>query len=121
MIEQYILYLIWFCLFVILQGLAINGVYESFRGGCVNDIKKGEICSGNILYMVAPKFFERNKNKYWSKPFFSCVRCMSSVWGAITFFPAIIYLFNFQWVEIPLFIADVFILVSVNWYIYKKL
>lgn len=110
-----------FFLFVILQGLFINGMYESFRGGCVNDITKGKYCTGNILYMISPKFFEQHKNKYWSKPLYTCVRCMSSVWGGATFWPVVIYFFGFHLIEFPAYVFDVFVLVAVNPIIYKKI
>lgn len=45
---------------------------------------------------------------------------MASFWGAVTYWPAVIYLFGFNLVEIPVFIFDVFILVTTNWIIYKK-
>jgi hypothetical protein len=110
-----------FFVFIILQGLAINGAYEAFAGGCVTDINGKKSCSGNILYMLNPAFFERNKNKYWAKPFFACVKCMSSAWGSITFWGTVIPVFGFHLFEIWVWIWDVFILVSVNWIISKKL
>lgn len=122
MIIDLILYFIGFLLFVLIQGLIINGVHECFQGGAIKDELKGKIFyQGMIFYMLAPKFFERNKYKSWSKPFYSCVKCQSSVWGAITYFPFVIWLFDFHWCEIPIFIADVFCLVVVNWIIYKKI
>ena len=32
-------------------------------------------------------FLEENKDKKWAAPFYGCVKCMSSVWSAIFFFP----------------------------------
>jgi hypothetical protein len=71
--------------------------------------------------MVWPFFFERNKVKWWSSPLYSCIKCMSSVWGAITFWPIVVYLFRFHWIQIGIFLFDVPILCSLNYYIYKKL
>ena len=116
-----ILYLVGFCLFVVLQSLAINGLYYAFQGGCVQDLHKGKVCKGNVFYMVWPFFFERNKVKWWSSPLYSCIKCMSSVWGAITFWPIVVYLFRFHWIQIGIFLFDVPILCSLNYYIYKKL
>lgn len=110
-----------FTLFIFMQAAYINGFFESCHGGCINEIKKGRVCTGNIIYKINPEWFENNKHRDWSKPFFSCVKCMSSIHGAITFWPTILYLFGFHWVEIPIYIFDVFILVTVNWFIYKKL
>ncbi len=113
--------LIEFILFSILQAAYINGFFESCRGGCVDDLYKGRVCTGNIIYKINPEWFERNKHKYWCKPCFSCVRCMGSLHGAITFWPAAIYCYGFHLVQIPVYIFDVFVLVTLNWYIYKKL
>lgn len=121
MINEVILYLVGFAIFCVLQAFAINGIFELFRGGCVNDIKNGRKCSGNFFYMFAPEFFERNKNKRWSNPFFSCVKCMASIWSLITFMPLVIYLFGFHLIQIPIWAFDAFILVSLNYLIYKKL
>lgn len=116
-----ILYLVGFCLFVVLQSLFINGIHYALQGSCVNELNKGKVCKGNVFYMIGPSFFERNKNKWWSSPIFSCIKCMSSVWGAITFWPVVVYLFGFHWVQIGVFLFDVPILCSLNYYIYKRL
>lgn len=116
-----ILYLMGFCLFVVLQSLAINGIHYAFQGGCLQEMNKGKVCKGNVFYMLWPAFFERNKTKWWSAPCWSCIRCMSSLWGAITFWPTTIYLFGFHWVQIGIFLFDVPTLCSLNFYIYKKL
>lgn len=110
-----------FCLFVILQALVINGIHYAFSGGCIPDIEKGKVCKGNILYLIRPAFFERNKDKNWSKPIFSCVRCMSSAYSIITYWPIVIYLFGFHYMEILIWLFDICILSSLNWIIYKKL
>lgn len=99
--------LVEFVIFFVLQSIAINGVYESFQ-------------PGQIFYLIAPGFIERNKNKKWSKPFFSCVRCMASVWGGIFFWGTIIPIFGFHPFEIWVFIFDVFLLVYLNPWFYKK-
>lgn len=96
-----------FILFVLLQSVAINGVYESFQ-------------EGNLFYLIAPGFFKRNKEKNWAKPLYSCVRCMASVWGGVIFWSAALIIFGYDWREIPLYFFDVFILVTVNFFIYKK-
>jgi hypothetical protein len=107
-------------LFILLQAMVINGAFEAFRGKCLNDIEKGRICDGNIFYKLNPEFFERNKDKTWAKPFFGCVKCMASVWGAITFWPTAILLFGFHWEQFGIFVMDVFALVFVNFYLFKK-
>lgn len=116
-----ILYLFGFCLFVVLQSLAINGIHYSFSGGCVQEISKGKICKGNIFYMISPSFFEKHRGKWWTSNLWGCVRCMASTYSAFTFWPTVVYLFGFHWCEVFVFVFDVFILISLNYYIYKKL
>lgn len=101
-----VLGLIGFILFVIIQALIINGIKEAMNEG-----------------MILEKLGKRLKEvlgEYWFAPFGGCIRCMSSVYGAITYWPVVLYLFGFHWPEIPVFIADTFCLVIVNWIIYKK-
>src|ERR1700710_1443884 len=90
---------------VIMQAFFINGVHYCFE-------------KGNIF---SSAFTERNKNKWWAKPIWACVRCQSSVWGAITFWIPVIFAYGFRKQEIFIFVADVFILIPLNWIIYKKM
>ena len=115
------LYLLSFLAFALIQALFINGVYEFFRGSCVNDMNKGKICKGNLGYMIAPDFFEKNKEKEIYRPLFFCPKCMASFWSIVTFFPVSIYVFGFHWQELFIWAADAFILISLNWYVFKKL
>ena len=107
--------------FMMIQGIFINGVHELFKGSVVDTINAGKQYSGNIGYLLAPKWFEKNKGKKWSRPLFSCVRCMSSTYGALTLFPTAIYLYGFQWWEVPVYIVDSISLVYINYWLYKKL
>ena len=116
-----ILYVVGFCLFVVLQSLAINGIFYSFQGGCVNDLNKGKVCSGNIFYKINPSFFEKHRGMWWTMNLWGCVRCMASTYSALTFWPSVVYLFGFHWCEVFVFVFDIFILTSLNYYIYKKL
>lgn len=96
-----------FILIVFLQSLIINGLSFSFEKGMVLE--------------WWPKLVKKYiKNEFWHKPLFSCIKCMSSIFGYITFWPVVIYFYDLQWVQIPVFIADVFILVWLNFFIYKK-
>lgn len=113
--------LVGFCVFMVLQALFINGMHELMKGGCIKEMEKGRKCSGMLFYELNPEFFERNKNKWWSRPAFSCIKCMSSVWSAITFWPVVIYIFRFHWVEIPVWCFDSICLVYLNYFFYKKL
>lgn len=108
-------------IFVLLQALMINGIYSCFQGGCTNDLTKGLICSGNIFYKIAPKFFEKTRGKAWTMPLWGCVKCMSSFWGTLSFWFFVLYVYGFAPIEIGAWIMDVFVLVSLNWIIYKML
>lgn len=115
-------YLGGFSVFVVLQALAINGLKEALSGSALKDDLSGKITyQGNILYMIAPKFFEKYKYRYWAKPIFSCIRCMASFWGALTFWPVVILYFGFNWIELLVFIFNVCVLTTLNYLIYKKL
>lgn len=116
-----ICWLICFLAFGIIQGLIINGIHYCFQGGCINEINKGKVCAGNIFYMLAPGFFENNKSKWWSKPLWSCVKCMSSIWSIPTYWPVVLWTFGFEWWQIGIWVADIFMICSLNYYIYKKL
>lgn len=99
-------YLVCFLIFVVLQSLFINGVKDLF----------GE---GMVLYKLR-LFIDKYVNEFWRKPIYSCVKCMSSFWGSITFFPFVIYLIGFRWEEIPVFIFDICVLVYLNYFFYKR-
>lgn len=103
------------------QSLFINGVYELFNGKCITDIQKGKICDGNLFYKISPSFFENNRGKWWTYPIWSCVKCMSSIYSILTFFPVSIYLYGFRWEEIFIWIVDAVSLITLNYYVYKKL
>lgn len=96
-----------FSLFVVMQSLFINGVHYAFS-------------KDNLINRINPIFFEKHKKKWWALPVWSCIRCMSSVWGAITFWPPVIDVFGFNVTEIYVFIFDLGILISLNWIVYKK-
>ena len=99
--------LVAFILFVILQAVFINGLKLSFEKGDVL-----EWWPSLVKRVIA--------NEYLRKPFYSCVKCMASLYGAATFWPCVIYLFGYKPVEIPVFIADVVILSWLNIFIYKR-
>lgn len=113
--------LLCFVVFAIVQALFINGVHECFRGKKIVDEAGKVEYEGMIFYMMAPKFFEKHRHKQWSRPLWGCVKCQSSVWGALTYWPTVIYLFEFQWEQIFIFIIDVFMLVYLNAFFYKQL
>ncbi len=113
-------YIASFCLLILLQSLFINGWHECFRFNCVNDIKKGEICNGNIFFKIFGKFIKKHNGKTWTLPIWGCVKCQASIIGSITFWLTVYPIIGFDWYLLWVWIADVFILVPVNFIIYKK-
>lgn len=98
--------LVTFLLFSLVQGLFILGVKSTFEEGMI--LKK-------------PAEWVRVKlGPYWSKPFVGCIRCMSSVYGTITYWPVVLYEYGFCIWQIPVFVVDVFVLVSITWFLYKN-
>lgn len=73
-----------------------------------------------ILHSIRKWAEDKIRIQWVIKPTMSCVRCMASFWGAVTFWPIIIFLFEFSLYQIFVFIADVFILVYLNFIYYKK-
>lgn len=53
--------------------------------------------------------------------FMSCIKCAASFWGAVTFVPFFVRVYGIKLELIPILIADIFILVYLNFYYYKKL
>jgi hypothetical protein len=99
--------LINFILFVFIQSIFINGVNQTFKEDMIF-YKLGKWLDGVIKYD-------------WIKlPLWKCVRCMSSFYGIITFLPLVIFIYGFHWIEFPILAVDIFSLVTVNYYIYKK-
>lgn len=93
-------------IFVLLQGLAINGFNQSMEDGM--------IFSGYKRWL--------KKRKGWiGKPLGLCLKCMSSVGGTVTFWPAVLYAFGWHPVELFAWVFDIFVLVSVNFWFFKKL
>lgn len=108
-------------IFMVLQSLAINGIYECFKGSRHIADNGTVTYNGMVFYKIAPKFFEKYRHRWWSKPLWSCIKCMASVYGALTYWPMVIWLFGFHPMEIAVYIVDVFILVYLNAFFYNKL
>lgn len=92
--------------FVILQGLAINGFQQAMDEGMIfNSYKK----------------WLQKKKSWIGKPLGLCIKCASSVGGTITFWPVALYSYGFRQIELFAWVFDIFVLVSINFWIYKKL
>lgn len=93
-------------IFVLFQGLAINGFSSSMEEG--------------MIFHSYKKWLQRQK-KWIGKPMGLCIRCMASTGSAVTFWPVTIYLYGWHPIEIFAWVMDAFVLVSVNYWIYKKM
>lgn len=101
-------YIIAFSIFVVLQSLAINGWHECFA-------------EGNVFNKLFGSFLLKHKGKWWTMPLWGCVKCEASVMGSITFWFTVLPLFGFNFYELWGWFIDMFILVGLNWYFYKKI
>lgn len=59
-------------------------------------------------------------SKYVRKPIIECIKCMSSFWGTLTYWPTVLMALDFGWWMFGVWIADIVILSYVNWYWHKK-
>ena len=118
---DFLCWILAFTAFCIVQSFVINGVHYCFQGGCISEMNKGKICKGNVFYKINPNFFEKNKGKWWTMPLWSCVRCMSSVHSIWTYWPVVLLLFGFEYWQLYVWVIDVFVLVSLNYMVYKRL
>lgn len=103
-----LLYEIAFLIFACIQAMVINGLKESMAAGMILE-KYASFVRNNI------------KSEFWKKPLISCVQCMSSIYGTLTFWATIIPCFGFVWFEMWVWVCDVFLLVYLNLLFYKKL
>lgn len=101
-----VILLIGFILFILLQSLVINGIYECFQK--------------DMIFYSIRVFLSEYLSKTLQKPIFGCIKCCASFYGFITYVPFVYFVFGFKWIEIPMFIADVFSLVYLNYQFYKK-
>jgi hypothetical protein len=117
---EIVCWLVCFLLFTVTQSLIINGIFYCWEGGCRKDLTRGEVCEGMIFYPFR-RFLEKHISEWWQKPLFKCVRCGASVYGTVTFWPIVLWVFGFQYWQIGIWIVDIFILVYLNYFFYKKL
>lgn len=99
-------YLSCFFLFSVLQAMFINGVKEAFA-------------KEEILYPIRA-FLSKYISEFWQKPIFGCVKCMASSWGAITFFPTVVYIYGWKWEFVVIYIFNVGVVSFLNNFFYKR-
>lgn len=107
--------------FMLLESCAILGLHYCFKGVAAEDEFHGVQYTGNVFYMVAPCFFEKNKMKRWAKPVYGCYKCMSSFWGTIMFWSAVALFIPFSYKLIPVWLFSIIGLISVNSLMYKRI
>ena len=95
-----------FSLFIVLQSLAINGWHQSFQD--------------EMIFNPIKKWLAKRVHKNILMPIIGCVRCESSIIGGVIYWTFVLLIFGFHKIEIPIFIIDVFILVHLNYFFYKR-
>ena len=92
-------------IFVLLQGLAINGFQMAMDEGMILNPYK--------------KWLQRQKG-WVGRPMGLCIKCMAATYGTLTFWPSALCAFGFKPIELFAWIMDIFVLVYINFYLYKK-
>ncbi len=101
-----LIYLCSFFVYVILQSLFINGVKELFN-------------EDMLLYKIR-LWADKKTPTFLRKILYGCIRCMGGLYGVLTFMPVVVYIFGFRWEEIFVQIFDIGILIYLNYYFYKR-
>jgi len=100
----------------IILGLCAFGIFSLLQGIVIIGIK-GSMDEGQILH----GYFKRvSKLNFFSKPLGTCIKCMASVYGSLLYWPCVLLAFGFDWWQLPVWVADIFALVYINFYLYKK-
>jgi len=62
------------------------------------------------------------KQKSWiGKPLGLCVKCSASVGSAVTFWPCTLFCYGWHPFEVFAWVFDIFVLVSISWFFFKKI
>lgn len=93
-------------IFVLFQGLAINGFQQAMDEG--------------MIFNPYKKWLQKMPS-WIGKPFGLCVKCSASVGSIVTFWPTVLYCYGWHPFELYAWVFDALILISVNWIIFKKL
>lgn len=93
-------------IFVLFQGLAINGFHQAMDEGMVLNTYK--------------KWLQRQK-KWVGKMGGLCIRCAATIGSIVTFWPSALYGYGWHPFELFVWVFDALVLISVNWIIYKRL
>jgi hypothetical protein len=93
-------------IFVLFQGLAINGFNQAMDEGMIFNRYKNWL---------------KKRKSWFGKPMGLCIKCSASVGGTITFWPAALYAYGWRPIELFTWVFDIFVLVVINFWIFKKL
>ena|SRR5579872_1315136 len=93
-------------IFVLFQGLAINGFYQAMDEGMI---------------LSEYKNWLKKQKKWFGKPMGLCIKCAASVGGTITFWPAALFAYGWRPIELFAWVFDLFVLVTINFWIFKNL
>jgi uncharacterized membrane protein YeiB len=92
-------------IFVLFQSMAINGLVLSMEDGMI---------------LNGYKRWLKSRKNWFSHPMGLCIRCSASVFGTITFWPAALLGFGWKPIEVFAWIMDIFVLVYLNSFLYKR-
>ncbi len=106
MIQGEVLVLITGIVYANMQAIAINGVWVLFNEDGMIFNKWYDSVKGSIPTVI-------------KKPIFSCIRCMGSFWGGLTYIPVFFYC-GVNFYTLFFLILDILCLVYLNFYWFKK-
>lgn len=92
-------------IFVFFQSMAMNGFSQAMDEGMILNPYK--------------KWLQR-RPKWFGYPMGICIKCLASIGGTITFWPAVLYGVGFRPIDFFAWGMDIFVLVFLNAYFYKK-
>jgi len=95
-----------FLLFTLAQSIVILGISNAAEKGYILERPKN--------------FITKVLGPTWSKPIIGCVRCMSSFWGSATYWPMVTWKYDYHHWQIGIWVANVFALVYINWFLFKR-
>lgn len=72
------------------------------------------------IFEKAARWVTYKLGPWWSRPVVGCVKCMASTYSTLTYWPAVLWRFGFEWWEVAVWPANLFILVYLNWFLYKR-
>lgn len=97
-----------FLIMIIVQSMFINGLSEAMRDG--------ELLAP--LKALGDKYI---KSKSLQKMLYKCIKCMATIYSTIVYWPFVLIVFGFRWIEVLAYIVYIPAVSFVNFYFYKKI